>query len=112
MEIIYEGGETWIDVVAVQGLGSSYPNTWCGNKSVKTTDGRKGYAKVNWLVDKDLLPSDLHGARIMAFKYDSNWLYDANHEDLDSHAKDFLLELSRVRKGCHVSGNSPLLYIS
>ena len=111
MEIIHEDDETRIDVVAVQGLGSSYPNTWCGNKS-EMTDGREVNIKVNWLVDKDLLPSDLRGARIMAFKYDSNWLYDANHEDLDSHAKDFLLELSRVRKGCHVSVNVPLLYIS
>ncbi|PAV22606.1 vegetative incompatibility HET-E-1 [Pyrrhoderma noxium] len=109
MEIIYEDDETRIDVVAVQGLGSSYPNTWCGNKPVITTDGREAYIKVNWLVDKDLLPSDLRGARILAFKYNSNWLYDANYEDLDGHAQTFLTELVRVRNECHPT--RPILFI-
>ncbi|KAK3393261.1 hypothetical protein B0H63DRAFT_14817 [Podospora didyma] len=56
-----------VDIIAVQGLGSTYEWTW--NKEL--SDG----SSVMWL--RELLPKDLPDARIMTFEYDSRWLRDS-----------------------------------
>ncbi|KAF8253065.1 hypothetical protein K440DRAFT_627253 [Wilcoxina mikolae CBS 423.85] len=53
-----------VDIIAVQGLASSYEWTW----NAVLEDGRN----VMWL--RDLLPSDLPEARILTFEYDSKWM--------------------------------------
>ncbi|KAG8849678.1 hypothetical protein FRB91_009688 [Serendipita sp. 411] len=99
--------DTLVDVVAVQGLGSTYPYTWEGKKESTNPQTRKREVeKVMWL--KEFLPKDLPAARIMAFEYNSKWLYDADFQGLVEHASALLNALVDQRRE---SPSRPILFI-
>jgi hypothetical protein len=55
-------------IIAVHGFGSIPEKTW----TIKVKDG-DSQRTINWLADKDLLPSKIPNARIMTFNYESTW---------------------------------------
>ncbi|OBT38828.1 hypothetical protein VE00_10774 [Pseudogymnoascus sp. WSF 3629] len=96
-----------VDIIAVQGLASTYESTW----THKLSDG----TSVMWL--RDLLPVDLPDARIMSFEYDSNWLHNPSFVKLKD-CGDRLLESiiwDRTHKGgqkmCPIMARRPLILL-
>jgi hypothetical protein len=89
-------------VVAVQGLGSTYPYTWMGKpKSLREKNSLSPSSKpeeqeITWL--STLLPKDLPQARILAYEYKSKWLDSADFQGLNDHASTLLDELVRFRE--------------
>ena len=80
-------------IIAVQGLGSHYPETWQGKIC------RSGVIeKTMWLSHKDLLPNDFPSARILAFKYNSKWLSGANFVSLKEFGHDLQDRILEDRK--------------
>jgi hypothetical protein len=75
--------------VAVHGLASKYPRCW----SYERKDG----SRFHWLRDK--LPKDIPDARVLVFKYDSEWYGDPTHISLRECGAQLLRSLIRDR--CH-----------
>jgi hypothetical protein len=67
--------DTYLSIIAVHGLGA-YPGDWSWIRKVPDPSSGK-VRHVNWLKDKDLLPSKIPHARIMAFNYVSRWHREA-----------------------------------
>ncbi|CAN9330860.1 unnamed protein product [Alternaria alternata] len=61
LQVVCEGTNPVIDIVAVHGLNGHCEKTWTA---------AKGANSVNWL--RDLLPHDLPDARILSWGYDAN----------------------------------------
>ncbi|KAG8768299.1 hypothetical protein FRC15_005221 [Serendipita sp. 397] len=97
-----------VDVVAVQGLGSTYPYTWMGKRKStrRNTLSNLEAQGVRWL--ETYLLEDLPEARIMAFEYNSKWLYNADFLGLHEHASALLHAL--VDKRQETPGR-PILFI-
>ncbi|KAK5991902.1 Vegetative incompatibility HET-E-1-like protein [Cladobotryum mycophilum] len=72
IEILYAGDDmamdVEVDIIAVHGLGSRVDWSWVWKDETRN---------VNWLRDRDMLPSLVPKARIMAYNYDSKWHKDA-----------------------------------
>lgn len=58
-----------------------------------------GGRSVHWLEDADMLPADVFGARIMAYKYDSAWHADAPNTRLQLCGEDLVNSLQVFREG-------------
>lgn len=57
-----------------------------------------GGRSVHWLEDADMLPADVFGARIMAYKYDSAWHADAPNTRLQLCGEDLVNSLQDFRE--------------
>ncbi|PGH14460.1 hypothetical protein AJ80_05905 [Polytolypa hystricis UAMH7299] len=96
-----------VDIIAVQGLASTYERTW----SKERNDG----SSVMWL--RDLLPVDLEEARIMTFEYDSKWLEDPSYVSLRDCGERLLRSIlyDRTHRGeetmCPIMARRPLILI-
>ncbi|KAG8850617.1 hypothetical protein FRB91_008923 [Serendipita sp. 411] len=99
LHILVNPTDALVDVVAVQGLGSAYPHTWMGKKQTRRawfSHSRPEIKKVMWL--KEYLPEGFPAARIMAFEYNSRWLYEADFQGLEEHAFALLDALVEQRQ--------------
>ena len=74
------------DIIAVHGINGDAFNTW--------THGDDGAL---WL--RDTLPSQIPGARVFTFGYDSNVAFTRAKGSLDSYARELLEQLNAVRSG-------------
>ncbi|SRR6266536_4691703 len=74
------------DIIAVHGINGDAFNTW--------THGDDGAL---WL--RDFLPSEIPGARVFTFGYDSNVAFTRVKGSLDSYARELLEQLNAVRFG-------------
>ncbi|KAH0559359.1 hypothetical protein GP486_004127 [Trichoglossum hirsutum] len=74
------------DIIAVHGINGDAFNTW--------THGDRGAL---WL--RDFLPSQIPGARVFTFGYNSNVAFTRAKGSLDSHARELLEQLNAVRFG-------------
>ncbi|KAG8751753.1 hypothetical protein FRC14_007632 [Serendipita sp. 396] len=109
LHILVSPTDALVDVVAVQGLGSAYPHTWMGKKQTRQawfSHSKPEINKVMWL--KEYLPKDFPAARIMAFEYNSRWLYEADFQGLGEHASALLDALVEQRQH---SFSRPILFI-
>ncbi|CAN9148983.1 unnamed protein product [Alternaria alternata] len=61
VQVVCEGTDPVVDIVAVHGLNGHCEKTWTAGNSIDS---------VNWL--RDLLPHDLPNARILSWGYDAN----------------------------------------
>jgi len=83
-------------VVAVHGIGAHPDDTWC--KDVNE-DASSTTRSVNWLKDRELLPSIMKDARIMRYGYHSQWFgRDALQQNASRIAPGLLDALKRKRK--------------
>ncbi|KAG8843513.1 hypothetical protein FRB91_003310, partial [Serendipita sp. 411] len=109
LHILVDPTDALVDVVAVQGLGSAYPHTWVGKERSRRawfSRSKPEINKVMWL--KEYLPKDFPAARIMAFEYNSRWLYEADFQGLEEHASALLDALVEQRQH---SFSRPILFI-
>ncbi|KAH9902186.1 ankyrin [Xylariomycetidae sp. FL2044] len=93
--------EITVDIIAVPGLGAD-PKRSFGSET------GKGF---NWLSDpKDGIRSDIHGARVMLYEYDSRWFggKKAQQQTLYNAAAMFLDSLVERRKEC---GSRPIVFL-
>ncbi|KFY43045.1 hypothetical protein V494_02119 [Pseudogymnoascus sp. VKM F-4513 (FW-928)] len=67
LDIIYEGSNAEVDIVAVHGFGANPNYAWTANVGSKV--------RFSWL--ERLLPKEVPNTRIMTFSFQSNWLLDA-----------------------------------
>jgi hypothetical protein len=75
-----------LDIVAVHGINGDTFNTWI-------------YGDYGALWFRDFLPSQISGARVFIFGYDSNIAFTRVKGSLDSYAKELLEQLNAVRFG-------------
>lgn len=69
-------------------------------------DGKKTGKIINWLEDKDMLPSQIPNARTIAFNYNSDWVTKGTKIELWDLGTELMRELDYERT--HVSGwNDP-----
>ncbi|CAG1982590.1 unnamed protein product [Fusarium graminearum] len=80
-----------VDVVAVHGLGSDVDRTW----TWRPDDPEQS---VHWLKDSDMLRRKIPNARILAYNYDSTWLYDAPRVRAESCGKALIYGLDNFRE--------------
>ncbi|KAG8750768.1 hypothetical protein FRC14_000247 [Serendipita sp. 396] len=109
LHILVDPTDALVDVVAVQGLGSAYPHTWVGKERRRRawfSRSKPEINKVMWL--KEYLPKDFPATRIMAFEYNSRWLYEADFQGLEEHASALLDALVEQRQH---SFSRPILFI-
>ncbi|KAG8830758.1 hypothetical protein FRC18_007636 [Serendipita sp. 400] len=111
IHILFEPKDALVDIIAVQGLGSSYPHTWMGKReSIRRNTwfslSKPKVERVMWLAD--YLPDDFPTARIMAFEYNSKWLYNADFQGLYEHASGLLNALVEQRRN---SPGRPIMFI-
>ncbi|KAI9771574.1 MAG: hypothetical protein M1839_002767 [Geoglossum umbratile] len=93
-----ETTDTFVDIIAVHGLGAIPEITW-----------RERNSGVNWLADPAMLPKAVPDARIMRFGYDSLWLgKEPIRTKLSTIANKLLLVLSREREDAQ---GKPLIFI-
>lgn len=62
-------------IIAIHGLGAHWPTTW---EKSEHYPPRRSDRKVNWLCDKDMLPSKIPEARILRYDWDGNYCQDAS----------------------------------
>ncbi|KAI9890873.1 MAG: hypothetical protein M1814_003512 [Vezdaea aestivalis] len=93
LETLYEPTESpTAIVIAVHGLGSNPKRAW-----VRKADAEAGQeADVNWLSDRELLPSVVPTARILAFNYESGWLIDAPNQRAATCALQLLISMNAL----------------
>jgi hypothetical protein len=81
---------TWTpccSIVAIPGIGADPGRTWCSNNGV------------NWLKDSNMLPAHLSHARVLQFKYESNWLgEDSIDQRCSLIADQFLRSMQAARQ--------------
>ncbi|KAG8820249.1 hypothetical protein FRC18_011780 [Serendipita sp. 400] len=111
LHVLVDPRDPLVDVVAVQGLGSTYPYTWMGKNNLTRRKTWFPFSKpkverVEWL--RRYLPEDLPAARIMAFEYNSKWLYNSDFLGLHEHASALLTALVDNRQD---SPGRPILFI-
>ncbi|KAG8868375.1 hypothetical protein FRC20_003536 [Serendipita sp. 405] len=111
IHVLFDPKDVLVDIVAVQGLGSAYPHTWMGKRKAKGRQAKFSLSKpevekVMWL--EEYLPKDFPTARIMAFEYNSKWLFNADFMGLDDHATALLDALVKQRQ---TSPGRPILFI-
>ncbi|KAI3318521.1 hypothetical protein HD806DRAFT_540135 [Xylariaceae sp. AK1471] len=85
LEVVYEGPEASLDIVAVHGLNGHREKTWTAANGV------------HWL--RDLLPKDLPGIRVLTWGYDAN-THSQNRvscQSLYDHAPALVSDLTRKR---------------
>ncbi|OBT66018.1 hypothetical protein VE03_03233 [Pseudogymnoascus sp. 23342-1-I1] len=67
LDIVYEGSNAEVDIVAVHGFGANPDYAWSADVGSKV--------RFRWL--ERLLPEELPNTRIMTFSFQSNWLLNA-----------------------------------
>ncbi|KAJ6506700.1 hypothetical protein C8R45DRAFT_970294 [Mycena sanguinolenta] len=95
---IFNGGAPIVDIIAVHGLGSSFPSSW--------TEKESG---VMFL--KEFLPKDFPQARILAFVYPSQPFTDPIHVDLRELGARLLRTLVHDRDGSSIKRHRPIIFI-
>ncbi|KAH7020289.1 peptidase C14 [Ilyonectria destructans] len=111
LEVLSDGKDAEFDIIAVHGLGADPDRTW--TQSVKTPQQREAIesqptqysGKIHLL--QDLLKSDFPAARILSFKYNSNWLTDAPVKTTEEIGKRLLEEIKAKRSRPHL----PIVFI-
>ncbi|RDW67573.1 hypothetical protein BP6252_08969 [Coleophoma cylindrospora] len=104
--VVYDTPSSYIDIVAVHGLGAAPEWAWV-RKVMRNGEERK----VNWLADKDLLPSVVPNARIMTFNYESKWHNGAPWTRRSLCALQLLTDLNNKRKERDDNENRPIIFI-
>ncbi|KAJ1338605.1 nephrocystin-3 [Microdochium nivale] len=99
LEVVYEGDNPIIDIVALHGLNGHRQKTWTAKNGV------------HWL--RDLLPEDLTQARILCWGYDAN-THAANRvswQYLYDHAKSLVSDLCSERQLSNCT-ERPIIFIA
>ena len=91
-----EGKSFEVDVVAIHGLNGDAYNTWTHQKT-----------KSLWL--KDLLPTDIPGARVFTYQFPSHLLFSRSHATIYEFASNLLAQLSAQRNGHE---RRPIIFIA
>ncbi|KAL6712998.1 hypothetical protein ACLMJK_009394 [Lecanora helva] len=87
--------EPLADIVAIHGIGAHPDDGWCKKVEV----GGPGEHYVNWLKDPHMLPAVVPGARIMRYRYQSQWFgEEAISQKASTVAQRLLLSLRQERK--------------
>ncbi|KAI1635977.1 hypothetical protein F4809DRAFT_650828 [Biscogniauxia mediterranea] len=99
LEVVFEGDNPIVDIVAIHGLNGHREKTWTAKNGV------------HWL--RDLLPTDLPQARICCWGYDANVYSTASLSKLllYDHARALVSDLSRKRKLTD-SSRRPIIFIA
>ncbi|RYN49977.1 hypothetical protein AA0118_g11220 [Alternaria tenuissima] len=87
---LYRGDDPIVDIVAIHGLNGHPLRTWTTNQTGKC-----------WLMDKDLLPSNLTQARILSFGYNAAvtaFLGKTSSDRIMQHAQTLIAELVADRE--------------
>ncbi|KAK7959734.1 uncharacterized protein PG986_004588 [Apiospora aurea] len=84
---------TTVDVVAIHGFRAESPRTWIAWKDGKSATS----GVVNWLRDREMLPSVIPQARILTYDWNSNIDRTASNDRLLGHA-DTLLMLLHINR--------------
>jgi hypothetical protein len=99
LEVLSEGHESIVDIVALHGLNGHREKTWIAENGV------------HWL--RDLLPEDLPQARILCWGYDANThaADRVSSQYLYNHARTLVSDLCRKRKLTN-SIDRPIIFIA
>jgi hypothetical protein len=99
----HEGEESFIDIIAVHGLGGHYEDTWTWTPKKKNSG-----TECNWL--KDLLPDEIPNARIMSFGYNSEVALSKSIGDIDTFA-DQLLNRVLLERPSEQQRRRPIIFV-
>lgn len=88
------GSRITSSIIAVHGLGAYPPRAW--SREVINPDGSRRF--VHWLLDKDMLPSEIPSARVLTFNYESRWLWEAPRQTTISCATQMLNDIDGLRQ--------------
>ncbi|KAI1210264.1 P-loop containing nucleoside triphosphate hydrolase protein [Annulohypoxylon truncatum] len=99
LEVVYEGPEASLDIVAIHGLNGHRENTWTADNDV------------HWL--RDLLPKDLPNVRILTWGYDANTHASdrVNCQYIYDHARELVGDLTRMRTLTN-SNERPIIFVA
>ncbi|CAG8400414.1 unnamed protein product [Penicillium salamii] len=97
--------EAEVDIVAVHGLGSQADWSWTW-KDETQANGKPRL--VNWLKDKNMLPSVVRKTRILSYNYESRWHKNASKTRLQICGEELVNAVHDFRKGI---SDRPLIFI-
>jgi predicted alpha/beta hydrolase family esterase len=100
---------TTISIVAIHGKGAHPVKTWGGLRAPGVGKGVKE-SWIDWLEDKDMLPTVFPAARILRYGYRSDWFgEDALKTRASSIAEMLLDQLEQFRKD---GPDRPLIFVA
>ncbi|KAH0419847.1 hypothetical protein CcaCcLH18_14269 [Colletotrichum camelliae] len=99
LEVLVEGTDPVVDIVAVHGLNGHREHTW-------TASGGK-----HWL--RDFLPTDLPNARVLCWGYDANTHSNSgvSIQYLYDHARELVTDLT-IKRGLTKSRERPIIFVA
>ncbi|RYO22803.1 hypothetical protein AA0113_g12761 [Alternaria arborescens] len=102
LQVVCEGTNPVIDIVAVHGLNGQCEKTWTAGNGIDS---------VNWL--RDLLPHDLPNARILSWGYDANTHSSSrvSCQYLFDHARTLVSDLCLERQITETS-KRPIIFVA
>ncbi|KAJ7753873.1 hypothetical protein B0H16DRAFT_1690747 [Mycena metata] len=101
-------GEAAVDIIAVQGLGSTYDWTWSAEIPGSTE-------RYYWL--RSSICKEMPHARVLAFEYDTHWLGDTDNVSLSECGARLLRAILRDRahagdsRMCPTRSRRPIMFI-
>lgn len=98
-----DSAESFVDIVAVHGLGGHYEDTWTWKPANANSD-----TPCNWL--KDLLPVEIPNARIMSFRYNSAVAPSHSIGDISTFAVQ-LVQLLRRERDSDRQRRRPIIFV-